>query len=98
MKRFQSSQNNKVYQIIFVSKANSFTLFLITIILCETAEITQNATKTIEAIVRTIPLEVINFKIFRFKQALHLANVYEDTKMDRKSLYVKSRNAIFTWQ
>ena len=43
MKRFQSSQNNKVYQIIFVSKANSFTLFLITIISIETAKITQNA-------------------------------------------------------
>ena len=34
----------------------------------------------IEAIGRTIPLEVINFKILRIKQAIHLAKVHEDIK------------------
>ena len=70
----------KVRQTIFASITNSFTIFLITIISIESPKITQNTTKTTEAIGRTIPLEVINFKILRFKQAIHLAEVHKDIK------------------
>ena len=34
----------------------------------------------IEAIGRTIPLEIINFEILRFKQTIYLAKVHKDIK------------------
>ena len=86
MKYFQSSKNSsnkKVCQIIFVLETKSFTLFLITMMSSETAKITQNTTNiahTKEAIGITIPSEVINFQILRFKQAIHLAEGHEDIK------------------
>ena len=73
-------RTKKACQNFFVSKTNSFTLFLITIITIETAKVTQNITKTIEAFGRTIPLDVINFEILRFNQAIQLAEVHEDIK------------------
>ena len=73
-------RTKKACKIIIFLKTNSFTLFLITNISIETAKITQSTSKMIEAIGRTIPLEVINFEILRFKQVIHLAEVHEDIK------------------